>query len=258
MATQTAKVANFTQDNPKIFLQGLFEASNTQKHPLGTIRQLSDGRCFVYARLGANVVAGDLLQSAVHAAANTANLAVGANANIGDKSVTVTPANDTITANEFAEGYLHINTPVANGAGFMYKIRGHAAVAANTAVAMKLYDSLLANIHAAASKATITHHPCYGAIPHLSPPTEALQGVVPITVANYADTPYVWIQNRGPAVVEADGTLVKGERVITGSADGTVSPSSGNAIDDIKLQIVGTVIRDNANDHWALIDLNIA
>ena len=63
--------------------QGLFEESSTQKHRIGAVRALDDGRVFAYAKAGATLAAGECnqaaavdtysLQCAVAAAAATAH-----------------------------------------------------------------------------------------------------------------------------------------------------------------------------------------
>lgn len=255
MAVQDAKVANWSEVNPKFFAQGLYEASNTQKHPLGTVRELSDGRVFVYAQLAANTNVGVLCQGAAHDVANHGNIAVANNANVGSRIANVTLSDLLATANMYAEGYLHINTPVANGGGFAYKIKNHPAAAANAALSLQLYDAIRANIHSAASKATLCKHPCKDVIIHPSPPTQSLVGV---TTANITANQYCWLQKKGPGVVLANGTLVAGDRVYASPAiDGAVSPTSTNEVTDALEQYVGSVLTVNANAHYALVDLNI-
>jgi len=247
------RYAEFTEETPKSFVQGLFEESATQKQRLGTIRKLSDGREFVYAKMGATVgVAGSLYQSPVTDIANVANVTV-ANANIGDRSLTITPVTivaGDLTANTFAEGFVHISTGAANG--MAYKIKSHGTLAANTAAAFTLYDKLRsANVATATSKATLTRHPCKDVIIHPSPATAALVGVAtfPVTANCYA-----WLQKRGPCAVETDGTVVGGDGVIASTAaDGCVAPETANGLD----YKVGVCISDNANDHWSLIDLKL-
>jgi len=255
------RYAEFTEETPKSFVQGLFEESATKKQALGTIRRLSDGREFVYAKMGATVaVAGKLYQSVVMDAANVANVTV-ANANVGDRALTITPVTvltaDAV-ANAFADGYVHVCAGAANG--MAYKIKSHPALTANTANAFQLFDKLRnANVATATSKVTLTRHPCKDVIIHPSPPTGALAGVAtfPVT-ANY----YAWLQKKGPCPVEADGTLVAGEYAYaSNAADGCVAPAPANAANIItnpELKYpVGRVIGADANDMWALIDLNL-
>jgi hypothetical protein len=153
----------------------------------------------------------------------------------------------------YAEGTLHVNAGL--GAGSMYKIKSHPAANANATLAVELYDALLSNLASANSKASLVYNPCDGVIIHPSPPTTRLVGNPLFTVtANY----YFWAQKRGPSPVDTDGTLVVGQTCFPSTGeDGTVQPSSGNAIDMIKLPIVGEVMNVNANDAWSLINLKL-
>lgn len=248
------KRGDWIEENPQLYLQGLFEESSTQKHPLGTIRRLSDGREYIYVKNGAaNTVAGAIYQAEAGDMANIGNLAITANANVGDKEVSITVGTTTLanTANAFAEGWLHISTGAGNG--HAYKIKSHAAIASAGTGNMVLYDKLRANIAAATSKATITKHQCKSVVIHPSPPTAAIIGAAPaIYTANY----YCWLQKRGPAAVEVEGTVVNGDIVICSeTVDGTVGPGANGASEEE--YPVGVCMCNNANDHWALIDLKL-
>lgn len=261
------RYAEFVEETPKSFVQGLFEESSTQKHKLGSIRRLTDGREFIYAQMGATTgVAGKLYQSVVVDLANVANCTV-ANANVGDRVVSVTPVtvvSGDAAANTFAEGFLYINTGSTSGEGRTYKIKSHGALTANTAANFTLYDKLRdANITAAASKASLVRHPCKAVIVHPSPPTSGLVGVCMFTVtANY----YAWLQKSGPCAVENEAgsgaALTPGKEVFASpAADGCITGQVATA-NGIDLQAtagypVGKCIANNANDHWALVDLNL-
>ncbi len=248
------RYGEYIEETPKLFLQGLFEESSTQKHPLGTHRKLSDGREFVYTKMGATAgVAGQVYQTPAVDLANVANVTV-ANANVGDRTITITPVTivaGDLVANTFAEGFVFVNTGAANG--MAYKIKSHPLLAANTAANFVLYDKLRsANLVTSTSKVTLVRHPCKDVIAHASPPTSGLVGVCtsPVT-ANY----YVWLQTRGPCAVEVDGTVVNGDKVIpSANANGTVSPSANGLETEVT---VGICLSNNANDHWALVDMKL-
>jgi len=259
------RYAEFTEEGPKTFIQGLFEESSTQKHPLGTIRTLSDGRSFVYSRMGATTgVAGSLYQSPIVDLANVANVTV-ANANVGARTITVTPVtivSGDLVANTFAEGYVFVNTGAANG--MSYKIRSHPLLAANTAANFVLYDKLRsANLATATSKVTLVRNRCKDVISHDAPPTAALVGVAtfPVT-ANY----YCWLQNKGPCAIENEAgggaALTAGQLVYAcpnanGCITGQVSTANGINLQATAGYPVGRCIAASANDHWAFVDLTI-
>lgn len=258
------RYSQFTEETPKSYVQGLFEESSAQKHRLGTVRRLADGREFVYAKMGAtNGVAGQLYQTPAVDLANVANVTV-ANANIGDRVLTITPVTivaGDLTANTFAEGYVHVSTGASNGQA--YKIKSHGTLAANTAANFTLYDKVRsANIVTANSFVTLTRNPCKAVIVHPSPPTCTVVGVCTyVTTANY----YVWLQKKGPCAVEVDETVAALEAgyvaYASNGVDGACGGAGANAANiitrpELKFPI-GRVLADNANDHWALIDLDL-
>lgn len=248
------KRGDWIEENPQMYLQGLFEESATKKHPLGTTRKLSDGREFIYVKVGGTAtVAGQLYQARVPVIANEANLAVTANANIGDKELSITMGDSTLanTANALTDGYIWVSTGASNG--HAYKIKSHAAIAANANGNIALYDKIRdANVAAATSKVSLVPHPCYAVI--VKPATKAtatMVGVAPMVItANY----FGWLQKKGPCAVEVDGTVIAGDKVISRSAAGCVSPITANTEVDAE---VGVCIANNANDHWALVDLRL-
>lgn len=258
------RYAEYTADPPQSWSQGLFEESATQKAPLGVVRKLSDGREFIYVKNGATaMVAGQIYQSQVCDVANAANLAV-ANANIGDRSLTVTMGDTAAanTANAFTEGYLYVSTGASNG--MTYKIKNHSLAVANANCTVTLYDKIRnANIAASTSKVSLFPAKCRGVIVHPSPPTSTLVGVATFPVqANY----YAWLQKKGPVAIENEAgsgaALTPGKQAFASPASngcitGQVSTANGIDLQATAAYPVGRVIANNANDHWALIDLDL-
>lgn len=253
MSLDSAKRGNWEEDGPALFIQSLFDQSSTKKQALGTVRRLDDGREFIYCQAGAaNIAAGVLVQSAVVDTANVANLAVTAVANVGDKSIAFTMGDSAAanTANAYKDGFVYTNTGAGNGTA--YKIKSHAAIAANANGTLYLYDKLRANVSNATTKISLIKHPCAGVIVHPSPPTASIVGATtyPVT-ANY----YFWAQRKGPAVVLFNGTVVNGDACIPSNAvDGSVMPSANGQETEAQ---VGMCIANNANAHWGMVMLNI-
>lgn len=247
------KRGNFDEGPSQLYVQSLFEQSSTQKQELGMERPLSDGRIFIYCKAGAaNIAAGVIVQSPVPDVANQANLAVTANGTAGDKSIAFTNGDSASanTANAYEDGYAYINT--GTGGGQSLKIKSHAAIAANANGTLYLYDKLRANIASADSKVSLYPHPCKGVVIHGSVPTSGLVGATTFAVtANY----YFWAQKTGPAAVLANGTIVNGDGVMPSSAvDGAVSPCANGSETEY---LVGMCLANNANAHYALINLNL-
>ena len=265
MSANITERGSFEKEMPTMFTQNLYEESNVALAPLGAVRTLSDGREFVYCHVSnaANLAAGALAQSPVCDVANLGNLAITANANIGAKEVSITLGDTTAanTANALAGGILHINTGAGNGCA--YRIESHAAIAANANGNIALSDKLRANIAAATSKASLYPDPYKNVIVHPSPPTGKLVGVATFPVTkNY----YAWLQRKGPCALENEAgsgaALAPGEEAYASPAsDGCITGQVSNANAIVAMTTfkfpVGKVMANNANDHWALVDLNL-
>lgn len=249
------RYSEFIEEVPKTWVQGLYEESTTKKQTLGVIRPLADGREFVYCKLSndANAVVGQVYQSPIGDVANIANLAITANANVGDREILFTLGNSNLAneLNAFEDGYAYINT--GNGAGQTFKIKKHAAIAANANGTIYLYDKIRVALKSADSKLSLYKSPHRDIIVHPSPPT-----TTPLGVATFVVTAnrYAWFQKRGPHAAEVEGTVVNGDIVICSeSVDGTVGPGANGASEEE--YPVGVCMANNANDHWALIDFKL-
>ena len=244
-------VGDFIEERPKIFHQGLFEESSVEKHRVGTLRKLSDGRVFAYALNAAVALAAGKLTQSPAPAANWKNIAVAAAAAIGDKRVSVTLGATALTANYLKDGFLHVND--AAGEGHLYKIRGHAAADASAAVWIDLYDAIRVAL-TTSSEVTLTCHPQANVIVLPTTATSAPAGIPPIAVtASY----YFWNQVKGPAAVLTDGTIVIGQHVrLSDAVAGAVEPldRDGTAEDEAE---VGTVLQVNADTEYSLINLAV-
>lgn len=209
---------SFQQGNPRVFDQHLWDISSTAKHALGTIRDLGDGRVFAYAQAGGTaLVAGTLNQMAVqvanHLNMDMAAAPTAASGAIGSFFATPTLGATAATAGQYSEGYLYHNK---NGVlGQMYKIKGHPAADASTALKIELEDPVRVAL-ADADEVTIVKQSQDGVIIFPTTSTRAATGVAPVAVtANY----YFWNQVKGPTAILADGTLVIGQHVR--ASDGT-------------------------------------
>lgn len=202
--------------------QGLFEASATQRHRLGLIRPLEDGRVFAYAQAGAAQLAAGILTQRPVVVANHKNCALTAACDtvpIGAKEVgPITIGATALTANQYKDGWLV--TQDGTGEGYAYKVRGHAAFDASaTTVKILLYDAVRVAIPAGA-EVTLAYSQFAAQIIHPSPPTNLLGGVTPLVVpATY----YYWSQVSGVAPILINGTVVVGN-IVTASltVDGAV------------------------------------
>jgi len=241
----------FQEETPKAWAQALYSESSTKKARLGSIRRLNDGREFVYVQVSANIGSGLLCQAAVADVANLGNLAVTANANIGDRSINFTMGASSAanTQNEFEEGWAHIST--INGSNWTaYKIKQHAAIAANANGTLYLYDKIRANL-TTSDKVTITKNK---AKKTLIAPTTLTGTIVGVTVMPMTANYYGWIQKKGECAVAVNGSANDGDGLVPeGGVAGYAGPSTANDL----TCLIGTCMVNNADNGAALVDLNI-
>jgi hypothetical protein len=204
---------------PIIYGINPYESEATPSHSLGTIGYDSDGRKFRYCKNNATnaMVAGYLQQAPVEDTGDQ-DLAIAASASIGDKTVSLAAA--TVTANQYADGYLAIT--VTPGEGLYYKIKSHPAATAATVV-ITLYEPLKVAL-TTASNADLVANPYNGVLINPTTATSAPVGVAMTAVpASY----YSWIQVGGPGMVVADAS-----GAVTVGASVTASNQTAGCVED--------------------------
>lgn len=185
--------------------QGLYEESATQMYELGHILRLNDGRTFKYALAGATaLVAGNLLMAdaSVRDAAAYDDIAVATTA-VGSTSVVITTnGSGGLDENELAGGWLIIHDGgTTYGQGIMYKVKGHAAIAASTAGTIYLHDPIAVALTNGTSVAMVIPPLEYKVVQCAV--TSDIADSTPVGVAPRAVTAnyYFWMQTYGPACV---------------------------------------------------------
>ena len=197
-----------------------YQTYTTKRWPLGTKLELQDGRTFRFFLNGAGALtAGKLIQSPVPGA-NFDELVVPAAVPIGTRELTVTNGATTVTADEFADGYINVEDDT--GEGHLYAIAGNDAEAAGSAALVLRVKRGIILAWTTSTTVGLSRNPFASAIVHPSPPTARLLGVVPVAVAAAA---YGWVQTKGPASVLTEGTLIIGlSAQASETTDGCVSP----------------------------------
>ena len=241
MSLQPLKTQGFAQD--------IYSESGTPLEAIGTMRILSDGRAFAYARAGAvALAAGKVTQTAIPSATANDEI-VAANAAVGDNNISVT-FGGAVTENFYKDGYLWVNDDT--GEGHLYRVAGHAA--GTTAVVVYLKDAIRKAVTAGAGTVSVVEQPQDLVLVYPTTGTGAPAGIPPIDVkANY----YFWNQVKGPCPVLTDGTLVIGQHVrVSDGTAGAVEPldRDGTAEDEAS---IGTVLAVNASTEYSLIMLAI-
>lgn len=251
MTIAQGQTGNYQEAPGQVWPQGLFEESSAAKLKVGTVRRLEDGRVFVYALNAAVALAAGKITQSSAPVANHLNIAVAAAAAIGDKKVQVTLGATAATANQYKDGFLHVND--ATGEGHLYKIRSNPAADSSGTLWLTLYDAIRVAL-TTSSEVTLTVHPQNSVIVYPTTGTSAPAGVPPIAVtASY----YFWNQVKGPAVCLVDGTWVIGQHVrVSDGVAGALEPLNrdGTAEDEAA---VGTVLQVNADTEYGLVQLEI-
>lgn len=232
------------------------DSSATAKHRIGTRMVTRDGRVFRYALNGAvDLVAGNCIQGpaivALHLANTPPNVAIGAT------SFTYTPGATLGTANQYADGWLQVDTTPGNGQ--TYGIDSHLAFALSTAFTLNLKtdDPIRVALTAAGSKVGLIANKYRGVIQMpVTTATGLLVGVAPcvITAAQFG-----WLQTWGVyAGVLIAGTPALGAIVMTPGGTAGAAEIIVAAGTLIVAQIVGNMVQVGVNLKNNAVDLKIA
>jgi len=222
--------------------------SSVQEFPLGAALIADDG-VFRYAKCGGSAVTiGKLLQQAVVTTGHTKDLAVAANASVGDTSVTITNSTTDITANMYKDGSLFVND--AAGEGAVYKIKSHPASTATDAdVVITLVDPLEVAL-TTSSEVGLRKNLYDGVIVMPTTPTGVPVGYV--NHSSFTSEYYAWIKTKGIVAALTAGTVVVGNRVVPLTTAGAVGPSSNDT-----LPTVGIVQSVASSTEYSLIKCDL-
>ena len=187
---------------------------------LGTEFELRDGRKYRYARAGAvALVVGNVVQAAAETTAHQ-NLAFAAAA-LGATSV-VTTTTVTVTANQYAGGFVTVS--VTPDLGASYRIKSHPAATAAT-LTLTLEEGIR-TAWTTATRADFVANP-YSAV--IVTPTTPTGVIVGVAANDLAINGYGWIQTFGPCNVVADsagvavGSQVSASNATAGNVETFVS-----------------------------------
>lgn len=178
-----------------------FSFTSDQKHPLGAIAVSQDGQVYRYGHAGAvTFVPGSLYQGFAKLTTHLANTPPAVA--FGATSFTYTPGATAAVANQYAEGYLNVDT--TPGQGYKYRISGHGAITASTAFTLSLMpDDAIAVALTTSSRVGLHGNPWKLQIVC---PTAITARVSGVAMSAMTDGTYGWMQTRGPASVLINGT----------------------------------------------------
>ena len=249
--------------NPIIFggvgsPQDIYETSTVQYHRVGERGHLAD-RAFRYARItGTSIATNVLAQSPAVVALHTSQTGALTGFTVGSKSFTAVLGATAADAEQYQDGYIKIQSSTL-GAGQMYKIYGHGAVASAGTGRFGLYDSILTTPTGTVTWSLIRNPWADSIVTPVTTQTNMNCGVPQIaTGTGTAAAPvFVWMQTWGLCSVLGDTTdTVAGSGVLgQGATAGTVALELTTTI----TQRVGTSFASLAtNDVYQTVFLSIA
>jgi hypothetical protein len=193
----------------QIAAQTLHSSSADKMHQLGELVFANDGTAFRYCKAGATaLVAGKLQQSSAEDTALQNLTAVAAA--IGDLSI-VSTTTVTVTANEYAEGWVLVT--VTPGVGRQYKVKGHIAYT-TAAPTFAMFDEVKVAL-TTTSRLDLVRNAYSAVIVNPSAATSAPNGVAvhPVAISEFG-----WLQVAGVALILADGTVTVGTELDASNA----------------------------------------
>ena len=201
------RIGNYNESIPTTYVQGLFEESAIQRHRIGTLRELDDGRRFRYGKLTAAAIAtaGVLVSKVQTPVDATIAAADAALALAGKRQISVTAAG--VTAGQFIDGFAVVKA--GTDIGCMYKIRGNGATngIATGRVALELYDKLYQTWVASSTTVALYANPYKDLKLNPAVANEAAttqETVMGMTIRPMTASYYGWFQTKGLASLVLD------------------------------------------------------
>lgn len=225
-----------------------------ERYPVGTLGTTQDGRWYRFARAGASTLTpGDVIVGPVPVTNNVGNTAAATAA--GATETTFTIGATAITQNQYKDGWLSVS--VAPGAGYLYGLRDHAAVASAGSATWDFSPGESVQVaFTTSTRLDLIASPYRGVIQ--CPATTIGSNPVGVAVSAPTTGQYCWIQVEGAANVLTAGTLIVGNRAVapTGTA-GACGPETATAATSKIESTIGQVLRVAANAAFSTIDLHL-
>jgi len=209
-----------------------------QQHAIGMQARTRDGRKFRYCYNGAvALVAGEVIQGPAIVTTHLALTPVAAA--IGATAVTATlGGTNNATANQYAGGYLQVDTTPGNGRA--YAITGHPAAALSTALTVQLdaSDPIRVALTTGSRVGLIAN--TYNGVIEM-PVTTATGKLAGVAVEAIPINNYGWLQTYGDAPVLITGTPALGAMMlgVSGTTAGTADIATAAPL--IVSQIIGVM-----------------
>lgn len=214
-----------------IGMEKLTYAANQNGRVLGTRAVTPDGRVFRWALAGAVAIeAGHLVQTAaeVGGSIHVNGLTVVNTTVTGVTTITVTMATTPTVANQYADGFLTVDTSPGQA---MYKVKSNTAADSGANAEFTLYESdeIKNPLTSGTTLVGFRRNPYTSVIIMPTTVTGAPIGVTPINVAIGG---YFWLQTWGECLVNIDAAPLAGRRLIfTGDSAGNLDIQSTGSAD---------------------------
>ena len=196
------------------------------------------GNVYYWTKNGASAIeACQVVQTAVQASssAHVAALDVVGATVSGVTTLTITIATTPITADQYKDGQVTIDTSPGQA---VYRIKSNPAAASATGAEFILYpdDPLRTALTSGTTKVGLRKNPYQDVVEMPTAVTGVAVGVTPVAVAANA---YFWAQTYGEAVVNTDVEPIAGRPVaVPAASPGTVAILT-TVVQDIAVQIIG-------------------
>jgi hypothetical protein len=224
--------------------QTLHSSSADKYHNLGDTVFANDGRAFRYCKAGSTaLVAGKLQQSSAEDTGLQNLTAVAASA--GDLSIAASTT-VTVTANEYAEGFILVT--VTPGVGRVYKVKGHTAYTA-AAPTFNTFDSVAVALTTTSRLDAVRN--LYSAV--IVAPTTFSSAPTGVAIHPIAAGEFGWLQVGGVASVLADGANAVGVGVVT--SNGVAGAVEDAAAPVTQATLVGVCVTGVADTEYGAVKL---
>lgn len=238
------------------FAQDTFAVSATQLYPLGTVRDLPDGRKFRYSQAGASNITRGLMQQSSVLVSNFSDITQTGHAQVAGATAitTLCTTGSASPANYFAGGYLLVTT--GTNINDKYPIVSSTLEVTDTLMDLVLGEPLR-NAIAATDKVTLVANRWKSTI--VTPVTTATAAVAGVPPVDVTAANFYWAQTKGPAsmTVDTGDTLVVGSKggiPATDAVAGAVGVTTATAY---AFPFYGTVMTIGAAGESALINLEL-
>jgi len=192
-----------------------------------------------YALSGGTLIAGQLHESSAIEAAEDDDLVVATTGSVGGTTIGIT-FGGAVTENEYADGFLISNVDASAALGWRYRIKSHPAGTTNVTVTIDHEDGFVTEWLAGTAIAGAFKSPWNGIVVSA---TTAVGPAVGVTVCDIANGSYGWVQTKGPALCQVQGTIGIGLGVMR--SNGTAGAVELN---DGSLQNIGALGRTASVD----------